>query len=418
MDLLSGVSNLKPLDSVRQARRDRATEYFRTHGFPTRQMEDWKYTSVSLLREAQFQSSLGEPEALSHETLRELSGELSGDFDRAVFINGVLNRTLSNIEHWPAQLQWSGEVRGVTADVKNAFEALSDIYAGHGFSLRVPAEHSMARPFRLHFHTTSSEGKMVHPRIQIEIGERSSCRFVESYSSDENVAHFMNTQTEVSVRPNSKTTWIRLQEEGSRSIHMGKTKVFPGAHCEFLHLVVSTGALLSRHEFEMRVEEPATNTRILGLTATAANQHLDNTTLIDHAVGGGTCVQTYKSLLDGESRTVFNGRIFIRPKAQKVDSAQRNNNLLMSAKAEADSLPQLMIEADDVKAAHGSTVGHLDEEELFYLQSRGLSKAKALPLLAYGFLAEGLDSIDDPLLANWLGGRLRKTFARLHTENL
>lgn len=418
MDLLASVSQLKPLDSVLQNRREKGAEFFRTHGLPTRQHQDWKYTSVNILKEAQYRSSLLSEEALTHESLRDLAGELSGDFDKAVFINGVLNKTLSNIESWPSEIKWSTEVRPGKSEPKDAFEALSDVYAGQAFSLKIPAEYSMERPFRLHFHTTSQEAKMVHPKIEVEIGERSSARLVESYSSDHSVGHFMNSQTEIRVKPNAKLTWIRLQEEGAKSIHIGKTQIHPGTQSQIVHLVVSTGAVLSRHELEMRVEEPAIHAQILGLTASARDQHLDNTTLIDHVVGGGTTVQTYKSLLDGESRTVFNGRIFIRPKAQKVDSAQRNNNLLMSPKAEADSQPQLMIEADDVKAAHGSTVGHLDEEELFYLQSRGLSRAKALPLLAYGFLAEGLDSIDDPLLVNWLGGRLKKTFARLHTENL
>lgn len=418
MDLLSSVPQLKALDSLRQAKREKGAEFFRANGLPTRKNEDWKYTSVSLLREAQFESTLVSEASLSHETLRDLAGELSGDFDKAVFINGVLNKTLSNIEHWPSEMKWSGEVRSTNKDPKDAFEALSDVYAGQGFSLKIPAEFAMSRPFRLHFHTTSSQPQMVHPRIQIEIGERSSVRLVESYSSDEQVGHFMNVQSDIVVKPNAKATLIRLQEEGAKAVHIGKTQIHPGENCEIVHLVVSTGANLSRHELELRVDQPGTHLKVLGLTASSSSQHMDNTTTIDHIVGGGTTSQIYKSLLDGESRTVFNGRIFIRPKAQKVDSAQRNNNLLMSAKAEADSLPQLMIEADDVKAAHGSTVGHLDEEELFYLQSRGLSKSKALPLLAYGFLAEGLDSIDDPLLANWLGGRLKKTFSRLHTENL
>ncbi|HRO66462.1 MAG TPA: SufD family Fe-S cluster assembly protein, partial [Pseudobdellovibrionaceae bacterium] len=142
---------------------------------------------------------------------------------------------------------------------------------------------------------------------------------------------------------------------------------------------------------------------VLGLSVSTDSQHVDNTTDIDHRVGACDTEQIYKSLLDGESRAVFNGRIYIRPQAQKANSSQLNNNLLMSSKAEADSQPQLMIEADDVKAAHGSTVGHLNAEELFYLRSRGIPRRVAVPLLAYGFLADLLEDIDHEGMKAWVG---------------
>ncbi|HEY1080271.1 MAG TPA: SufD family Fe-S cluster assembly protein, partial [Bdellovibrio sp.] len=156
------------------------------------------------------------------------------------------------------------------------------------------------------------------------------------------------------------------------------------------------------------------DSQILGVYAVQGSQHVDNTTLIDHAVGECNTTQLYKGILDGESRAVFCGKVLIRKDAQKANSAQLNNNLILNTKAEADSKPSLEIYADDVKAAHGSTVGQLNKEELFYLQSRAIPKAKAVPMLSYGFLSEVIYKLSDEKTQKWLSRHLDEVFNKLH----
>ncbi|MNT16613.1 FeS cluster assembly protein SufD [compost metagenome] len=179
-------------------------------------------------------------------------------------------------------------------------------------------------------------------------------------------------------------------------------------------LAFSTGASLSRHTLEVSLKGEGSNSEILGVYAGRANQHIDNTTLIDHAVGACNTNQLYKGILDDSARSAFCGKVLIQKNAQKADSAQLNNNLLLSSKAEADSKPMLEIYADDVKAAHGSTVGQLDKEELFYLLSRAIPKDKAISMLSYGFLSEVIYKLNDESIQKWLSKHLDATFARLH----
>jgi Fe-S cluster assembly protein SufD len=162
------------------------------------------------------------------------------------------------------------------------------------------------------------------------------------------------------------------------------------------------------------LKEKGSTSEVLGIYAVQGTQHVDNTTLIDHAVGECVTHQLYKGILDGSGRSAFNGKILIRKDAQKADSSQLNNNLLLSNKAEADSKPSIEVHADDVKAGHGSTVGQLNKEELFYLLSRAISKDKAIAMLSYGYLSEVLYKISDDGIQKWLTQHLDEAFARLH----
>lgn len=426
MDFTAPISKLNPLPGPLQELRLKAMSYAKETGLPTRKDEDWKYTSVKELGEADFRAAALEAVHPGHETLKALGQDLARDCYRVVFINGLLDKTLSTLEELPAEVEWSTSPEKILspaeAGFENSFQALNVAYSAQGLWLRVPKETSLPKPLQIHFHT-ASEGQgslMVHPRVRIQVGQRSVLRVLESYSSQgpESVKHLTNASTEIEMEEASRVLHVRVQNENLSSFHIGETSYLTKRSCELTSLVVSTGARLFRHHLRLPLSESGVKARALGLSVSTGRQHVDNTTDIDHRVGACDTEQVYKSLLDGESRAVFNGRIYIRPQAQKANSSQLNNNLLLSSKAEADSQPQLMIEADDVKAAHGSTVGHLNEEELFYLRSRGISREAAVPLLAYGFLADLLESVDHEGLKAWVGGKLRESFVRLNTEGL
>jgi Fe-S cluster assembly protein SufD len=424
MDLISQSAQLKPLSPALQSLRLRGSEFVRSRGLPTRKDENWKYTSVKALTESQFLSSLRAEVRPSHDTLKAISSQLCPGFYHVVFVNGFLDRTLSNFEEAPGVLSWSidadqlvgvGEVTEKSSDLfADAFEAMNAAYLGQGISLKLEKGASLDKPLQIHFHTSLEGGEalMVHPRLRLEMGERSHATFFESYSGEASASYFVNARTDLLVGHSAKLLWVRLQEESHQATQIARTSIHPSKDSDVTYLTLSLGALLCRQNLTVTLNETAATLKAFGITAVGGHQHADHSTLIDHVSGGCTTTQIYKSLLDGESRVVFDGKINIRPNAQKAFSEQLNNNLLLSSKAEADSKPQLMIEADDVKAAHGSTVGQLNKEELFYLMSRGLSRQLAVPLLSYGFLAGVLDQIEHEALRNWLDAILRRNFAR------
>lgn len=416
MDLLPRFEDLKPLAPELESLRRKAAEHFAAKGLPTRKDEEWRYTSVKLLKDRSFTSSLVEAKAPSHETMKRIATDLDPRFFNVVFVNGVLDKTLSDLEDLPKELEWS-ETFVASADFADSFEALNAAWIGQGLTLRLRKNSSLEKPLRLHFHThLDGPALMVNPRLRVEIGDGSSAVVLESYSGQESAGYFVNAHTEIATGASSKLIHVRLQEESLQAAHIARSRIRAGEQSEIVHLTMSTGALLSRHMLDMAFEKTGATAKLLGLAALAGEQHHDDTGQIDHKVGGCTSVQTYKNLLDGKSRSVFAGRIRIRQDAQKALSEQLNNNLLLSSSAEADSQPQLMIEADDVKAAHGSTVGQLNQDELFYLMSRGLSRKTAIPLLAAGFLAELIDLVENETLHGWLLGRLKTSLTRLHTE--
>lgn len=418
MDLLPRPENLKPLSPELDRVRRLAAEHFAARGLPTRHDEDWRYTSVKMLKDRAFESTLADKKLPSHETMKRIATDLDPRFFNIVFVNGLLDKTLSDLEDLPKELEWSEAVTAAD-EFNDSFEALNAAWLGQGLTLRLRKDSSLEKPLRVHFHVSLENGPalMVNPRLHLHVGERSSLTLVESYSGQEDASYFVNAFTGIEVGASAKLVHVRLQEESLLAAHIGRSRLRSGENSELLHLVMSTGALLCRHNLDMAFEKTGVTAKLLGLAALAGEQHGDNTGEIDHRVGGCTSIQTYKNLLDGKSRAVFSGKIRIRPHAQKALSEQLNNNLLLSREAEADSKPMLMIEADDVKAAHGSTVGQLDKEELFYLMSRGLSRKVAIPLLAAGFLAELVDLVENETVHGWLMGRLSTALKRLHTED-
>ena len=322
------------------------------------------------------------------------------------------------MEGLPEKVSWKAEVTG--AEYHDVFEALSVATQGQGLTMQIPEGVEFKRPLQIHFSTASEQGPalMVNPRIKIQVGAKAKATLIESYTSQEAAKSFQNSHTELEIAEGANVTLVRMQEEGSRAVHVGRTRIRLAANSQLVHLAYSTGAAISRHNLDVKINGSGVQAHILGAVAGSGTQHFDQATSIDHVKGGSNSVQIYKALLDAESRSIFAGQIRIRRDAQKANSDQLNQNLLLSDKAEADSLPQMMIEADDVKATHGSTVGQLSEEELFYLCSRGLSRTQAIPLLAAGFLSSVLEMIPDGEVQGHVKSRLQRALVNLQLGNV
>lgn len=397
------------LASFRQA----AHDYALHKGLPTRNQEDWHYTSVKTLADKNFEPSSLHATAPSHDTILEIKKYLNADFTNVVFFNGVLNKTLS--DELPAGVHMT-ELAEYTNDFDDTFDALNAAYVVRPLAISVVKEISVDKPVNFVFFTANeaTTSLMVTPRVRIEVGARSSVKFLESYYGAAGSPYFVNSVLDLHVGESAKVSYVRVQAEALAAINIGRTRIHVAKNANVESLAFATGASLSRHSLDVVLKGAGSDSQILGVYAVQGSQHVDNTTLIDHAVGECNTTQLYKGILDGESRAVFCGKVLIRKDAQKANSAQLNNNLILNTKAEADSKPSLEIYADDVKAAHGSTVGQLNKEELFYLQSRAIPKAKAVPMLSYGFLSEVIYKLSDEKTQKWLSRHLDEVFNKLH----
>lgn len=399
------------LESLRQA----GLSFLQTQGLPNRKNEDWKYTSTKELQEANYVPSLLKHEVPSHELLMKVRSELNSEFLNLVFINGAYNDILSSA--LPEGLTLESTTESLDLNFQDGFDALNAAYTERLWNLKISKNTSVDKIVNIvHFLSSNEKASLVmtHSRVIVEVGSGSSVKIIESFLGSG--VYFTNSKTIVKVAANAKADFIHLQAESleAHSISRTEFELQAGAHVHSLSF--ACGGRLARHSLVVDLRGEGATAVVNGASIVQGIQHVDHNTSINHHVGHCDTQQLYKGILDGESRSVFNGRVYIAKDAQKANSEQLNNNLLLSNKAEADSKPMLEIYADDVKAGHGSTVGQLNKEELFYLQSRCISKDKAVAMLSYGFLSDVVLRLDSDSMQNWLKKYLDQAFLRLKAE--
>jgi Fe-S cluster assembly protein SufD len=235
---------------------------------------------------------------------------------------------------------------------------------------------------------------VAHPRTLIVLEREAAGQVAETYASLDGGIYLTNAVTELVLGDGARAHHARVQRESERAYHIATNLSHQGRDSRLVSTTIALGAGLSRHHVSAVLDGTGAFLLLNGLSVLGGRQHVDHHTSIDHARPHCESHEFFNGVFDGESRGVFNGRIIVRPGAQRTDSKQTNNNLLLSTTARADSQPQLEIYADDVKCTHGSTVGPLDETALFYLRSRGIGPDEARGLLTYGFAAQILDQVE------------------------
>ena len=387
--------------------KQRAAERFAAVGFPTTRNEDWKFTSVAPIAQVAWQaprvdSSHGmkigvlEPFRLGlpvHE-LVFVNGRFAPDLSQVGDLpEGVVVQSLAqSIEAGsPSVESWLGTV----ADLEShAFTALNTAQMADGAIVVVPRGVRVERPVHLVFLSDMKAHQAVHPRNIVVAGESSEVTVVETYAGLQDSPYFINAVTEVIVGANARVEHIKLERESERAFHVGTIEARQERDSRFRSFSFALGGALVRTNVYSVMAGEGSDCTMNGLYLLHEAQHIDHQTRIEHAFPNCTSREVYKGILDGTSHAVFNGKVFVRPEAQKTDGKQTNKNLLLSDGAKVDTKPQLEIFADDVKCTHGATVGRLDEIGLFYLESRGISSARARRLLTYGFAAEVLGEIE------------------------
>ncbi len=326
--------------------RERAFRSFTETGFPTVKNEEWKYTNVAELANFKFQIPDSKNKGQTSELLSEFNYKRSG------------------------------------------FTALNMAFADVVF-LKIPKETSVEKPFEFNFTADENTANFPHMIVVAEAGSKAT--IIENYESGG--VSFTNSAIQIFVEDNANLTHYRVQKEASEAFHIGTTEVTLNRGSFYNSTNINLGAKLSRHDIDLKFAAEGGEAFVDGLYMLGEQQHHDTHSVIDHTVPNCTSHQAYKGIVDGKARAVFNGKVFVRENAHGTDAQQSNKNLLLSNDARVDTKPQLEIYNDDVKCAHGATVGQLEEEELFYLLSRGLHESLARNLLTYGFAEEIINKI-------------------------
>jgi len=408
--------------------RERAIARFAALGFPSMRQEEWRFTSVAPIAEKTFalaQGSGGGAGAITAPMLASLS--LAGsDAVRLIFVNGAFEAGISEVARLPRGVRVES-LRGALetapdlarphlarhADYQaSPFTALNTAFLADGAFVYVPAGVALERPIELVFAVTAAAKPAVfHPRSLIIVERGARATVLESYVALQDGVYWTNAVSEVVLGDGARLEHYRVQRESREAYQVAATHARQGRDSVLRLHPLALGAALARHDIRAVLDGTGSDLILNGFYLLRGRQHADHHTVIDHAQPHGTSHEYFNGLLGEQAHGVFNGRIIVRPGAQRTDSKQTNNNLLLSTEARADSQPQLEIYADDVKCTHGSTVGPLDETALYYLRSRGLAREAAAGMLTYGLAAEILGRMEHAGLRDALDRLIRGRLA-------
>ena len=403
-----------------QELRDRATLWVNKLTIPTKRDEEWRFTDLSPLLKVNFQQPQIKVDLAESAIANFILPEAP---IRLVFVNGTYAPQLSAVADLPeglvvsnlAQLpvthrskvsQYLAQKEGAT----EVFTVLNTAGLTDAAVVWVAKNTVVEAPIHLLFLSVADESATItQPRCLVVAESGSAVTLIEEYTNtDEQGLYFSNAVTEIFVEQNAGVSHTRVQREGKAAFHIGKSAITQARDSRYTCNAISLGAKLSRHNLEVLQTGEQTETTLNGLTVIAGEQLADTHSLIAYTKPYGTSNQLHKCIVADKGHAVFNGKVFVPQAAQLTNAGQLNRNLLLSPKARVDTKPQLEITADNVKCSHGATVGQLEADEVFYLQSRGLNQADARKLLIDAFAAEILNQLPIASLSRQLSQLVQK----------
>lgn len=422
-DYLTGLLNQVTATKTEgwlQELRQGAANWVRHSILPTTREEEWRFTDLSSLRKVQFHVETGNFASLEFDILPEAANS------RLVFVNGVFAPDLSAVSDLPSGIVVSNlaglsvveqqAVQQYLAQAEGAqevFTALNTAGITDAAVVWVKKNVVVETPIHLVFISVAGETATIsQPRCLVVAESGSQVTLVEEYtnrlrgasrredakSAKEEAVYFTNAVTEVWVGDNAEVSHTRVEQEGAEAFHIGKTAIAQARDSRYTCHAITLGAKLSRHNLEILQTGEQTQTTLNGLTIISGKQLSDTHSAITLNYPHGTSDQLHKCIVGDRAHAVFNGKVFVPKLAQLTNASQLNRNLLLSSKARVDTKPQLEITADNVKCAHGATVSQLEDDEIFYLQSRGIDENDARKLLINAFAAEVINQIPIPSL--------------------
>ena len=398
-----------------QAFRQQQFEKFLARGLPNRQEEWWKYTNVAYLEKTHFSTPVIPTQAETHPDKYVNSTIL------LAFENGHFSQEMSNIDLLPPEVILSPLSSAIKTHEhlikpyllqqldgqRHPFIYLNSALMMEGTFLQIPKNCLVPYPIHLLFLNTGQDKFISCPRNVIIAHAGAQVKIIEEHTAGQAEHYFTNVVTELYAYPNARIDYHKLQSEHVTATHIANVRVHQKQNSCVNTFFADNGSHLAREDLTIDLHESGTACHMHGLYLLKQDeQQVDNHIYVGHAATHGTSSMLYKGILNNKSRAVFNGKVHVCPGAQQTHAHQANHNLLLSPAAEVNTKPELEIYADDVKCAHGATVGQLDEDALFYLRARGLEKAVALKLLTQAFTTEVMQKITDSAIRDYIQQRV------------
>ncbi len=392
---------------------------FEAKGFPGAKDEEYRYTqigralkkSIDFSKTAAYQKEIEQTQKpLFHDKdaihIYVNNGVVDKESFKDVAVKGLEVRTLKEAvaENTDEVLNHLGKYAKPGND---SFTALNTAFSYEGVFIKVSKNTVVKKPILIHYtasaHPVSSS---IQSRNLVIIEQGAKANIVESFSSESEVEMFRNHVSEVVVSPNAFVNYYKLQNQNKATYLIDNTYISQYRDSKVQAFTVSLEGKIIRNNLNLLLEEENSEAHMFGLYVAHESTHIDNHTSVDHKVPNCYSNEIYKGILDDQSKGVFNGKIFVRQDAQKTNAFQSNKNILLSDTATINTKPQLEIWADDVSCSHGCTTGQLDEEQLFYLRSRGISKSKAKAMLLHAFVNDVIDEIEVDFLHDFINDEM------------
>ncbi len=395
-----------------------------------RQHEAWRYTSIEDLFEDKFELPTDEVNIQA----QDIDSCLLSDFDayRVVIFNGKCIPQYSNLAELPEGVSidsirvalmsnpdvfstWFGQIANHNEHV---FTALNTVLANDGVLINIADGVHLDRPIELiYINQTQNHPILIQPRNLVVLNNRSKVTLIERFVGQGNLSYFHNNVTEISVGKGASLSHYRVQNENQSAYHFSSLYLSQEEHSQYRGTTLTFGSALARTEYAVNFMQQEAECILNGLYVVGDKQLADFHLDINHRVPGCISRAQFKGILYGKGRAVFDGRILVDKKAQQTDAQLTNDNLMLTREAEVDTKPQLEIYADDVKCSHGTTVGQLDLQQIFYMCSRGINESVARKMLCLGFASEIIDTIDVPVLHAYCIDNLTKILSNnVNTE--
>ncbi|NQZ38278.1 MAG: Fe-S cluster assembly protein SufD [Crocinitomicaceae bacterium] len=381
-----------------------------TNQLPTTRMEAWKYTRVAKLGKTNYRSS--------EETIESLDAyRIAADATTFVFVNGHFSEELSSDEMpegvsiSPLSSCMEGEINSGNLVLEDEiFTALNTAFLTDGVLIDIEAKAIIEKPIQI-IHLLKGEAALSNFKTIINAGDFSKAGIIQGFFAEDANKAFANVTSEISVGKNAFLTIDKIQYEAENTSHISTEQVSQEKDSTFTINTITLNGGLVRNNLNIEVIGENCETNLNGTYLLKGKQHVDNHTVVDHTVPNCNSNELYKGVIDDQATAVFNGKVFVRRDAQKINAFQSNGNVLMSDNATVNSKPELEIYADDVKCSHGSTTGQLDEEAVFYLRARGLSEKSARKLMVSAFIGDALDKIENKDVLKYTYKLLKERFA-------
>jgi len=399
--------------------RSEALEILGERGLPSQRDEDWKYTSIKPITRSRFSPAVSGVDCSED----FIAGSAIENLDawQLVFADGFHLPHRSKTNGLPEGVQVAGLAEALTRDpgpivdrlgsavgkMPHGFAAMNSAFVGDGALVEVAPGVQLEKPIELLFVSgCSGEGFLSLPRNLVILGEGSQCSIIERHISFGAERSLSNSLTEIILDKNATLNYCCAQDQAERTFHVGGLFARLAHSAKLKATTVTVGKAWVRNDARVDLDAEGAHANLDGAYLAFGRCHVDNHTHISHNAPECTSRECYKGVLGDRGHAVFHGRIVVQPNAQKTDSEQSNQNLLLSADAQIDTKPQLEIYADDVKCAHGATVGQMDEAALFYLVSRGVDRETARRMLTQAFAAEILETVTPLALQSYLASHV------------